>query len=86
MPIIRDYVHRNIRKCEASDLDIIASMPRSTLIPRRASGLAWDDCVILDMPITRTNEDALKTLAIVLHGPPRVRMPNHHPVMLANML
>jgi hypothetical protein len=71
MPIIRNYVHRNIRKCEASDLNIIASMPRSTLIPRRASGLAWDDCVIVDMPITRTNQDALKTLATIFHGPPK---------------
>ncbi|KAF9697416.1 hypothetical protein EKO04_004846 [Ascochyta lentis] len=71
MPTIRNYVHRNIRKCEASDLTIIASMPRSTLIPRRGSSLAWDDCVILDMPITRTNQDALKTLATVFHGPPK---------------
>jgi hypothetical protein len=71
MPIIRNYVHRNIRKCEASDLNIIASMPRSTLIPRKTSGIAWDDCVISDMPITRTNQDALKTLAIIFHGPPK---------------
>lgn len=71
MPAIRNHVHRNIRKCEASDLSIIASMPRSTLIPRRASGLAWDDCVIVDMPITRTNQDALKTLAAIFHGPPK---------------
>lgn len=70
MPTIRTYVHRNIRKCEASILSIIASMPRSTLIPRRGTGLAWDECVILDMPITRTNPDALKTLATVFHGPP----------------
>lgn len=71
MPKIRNYVHRNIRKCEASTLNIIASMPRSTLVPRRASGeLIWDECVILDMPITRTNQDALKTLAAVFHGPP----------------
>ncbi|USP73907.1 hypothetical protein yc1106_01181 [Curvularia clavata] len=71
MPIIRNYVHRNIRKCEASNLNIIAAMPRSTLIPRRASGPAWDDCVIVDMPITRTNQDALKTLAAIFHGPPK---------------
>ncbi|KAH6616532.1 hypothetical protein C7974DRAFT_46310 [Boeremia exigua] len=69
MPTIRDYVHRNIRKCEASDLNIIASMPRSTLVPRRGSSFAWSDCVILDMPITRTNQDALKTLATIFHGP-----------------
>ncbi|KAH7380159.1 hypothetical protein BKA66DRAFT_420037 [Pyrenochaeta sp. MPI-SDFR-AT-0127] len=69
MPVVRNYVHRNIRKCEANDLNVIASMPRSTLVPRRSSGLVWDDCVILDMPITRTNQDALKTLATVFHGP-----------------
>jgi hypothetical protein len=69
MPTIRSYVHANIRKCEASTLSIIAAMPPSTLIPRRGTDLAWDDCVILDMPITRTNPDALKTLATVFHGP-----------------
>jgi hypothetical protein len=83
MPAIRDHVHRNIRKCEASDLNIIASMPRSTLVPRRASGFAWDDSMILDLPITRTNPDALKTLAIVLHGPPKVRF---HLVPTSNRL
>jgi hypothetical protein len=71
MPTIRDYVHRNIRKCEASTLNIIASMPRATLIPQRGPSLAWDECVIVDMPITRTNPDALKTLATVFHGPPK---------------
>ncbi|KAH9877212.1 hypothetical protein IAQ61_002575 [Plenodomus lingam] len=71
MPTIRDYVHRNIRKCEATNLNIIASMPRSTLIPQRSTGYAWDDCVLLDLPITRTNPDALKTLATVLGGPPK---------------
>ena len=70
---MRNYVHRNIRKCEARDLNIIASMPRATLIPRSRSSslLVWDDCVILDLPITRTNQDALKTLATVFHGPPK---------------
>jgi hypothetical protein len=71
MPTIRTYVHSNIRKCETSTLNIIASMPRSTLIPRRGTSLAWNECVILDMPITRTNPDALKTLATVFHGPPK---------------
>lgn len=68
---IRQYVHRNIRKCEANDLTIVAAMPRATLIPRRSTGLAWDDCVILDIPVKRTNQDALKTLGTVFHGPPR---------------
>jgi hypothetical protein len=79
MPTIRNYVHRNIRKCEASNLNIIASMPRSTLIPRRSGTLTWDDCVILDIPITRTNADALKTLATVFHGPAKVTssVPSH---------
>jgi hypothetical protein len=72
MQIVRDYVHRNIRKCEAQDLDVLASMPRATLVPRRSGQLAWDDCVLLDIPVTRTNADALKTLAAVFHGPPRV--------------
>ncbi|KAF2033617.1 hypothetical protein EK21DRAFT_86105 [Setomelanomma holmii] len=71
MPAIRNFVHRNIRKCEPSTLSIIAAMPRSTLIPRRATSLAWDECVILDMPITRTNQDALRTLATIFHGPPK---------------
>jgi hypothetical protein len=71
MPTVRAYVHRNIRKCEASTLNIIAAMPRVTLIPQRGESLAWDECVILDMPITRTNPDALKTLAIIFHGPPK---------------
>ncbi|KAH7088217.1 hypothetical protein FB567DRAFT_333574 [Paraphoma chrysanthemicola] len=71
MPTIRNYVHRNIRKCEASTLSIIAAMPRTTLIPRRSTGLAWDECILLDMPITRTNQDALKTLATIFHGPPK---------------
>jgi hypothetical protein len=69
MPTIRNYVHRNVRKCEASTLNILASMPRSTLIPRQGTGLAWDECMILDMPVTRTHQDALKTLATVFHGP-----------------
>jgi hypothetical protein len=71
MPGIRNYVHQNIRKCEASTLSIIAAMPRATLIPHRGTGLAWDQCIVLDMPITRTNPEALKTLATVFHGPPR---------------
>lgn len=77
MSTIRNYVHRNIRKCEANDLNVVASMPRSSLVPRRSSGLVWDDCVILDMPITRTNQDALKTLATVFHGPPKVCYCHH---------
>jgi hypothetical protein len=68
---IRQHVHRNIRKCEANDLTIVAAMPRASLVPQRATGLAWDDCVILDIPIKRTNPDALKTLATVFHGPPK---------------
>jgi hypothetical protein len=71
MPVIRSYVHRNIRKCEANDLNIIAAMPRSSLIPIREGAPAWNECVILDMPITRTNQDALKTLATIFHGPPK---------------
>ncbi|KAF2111735.1 hypothetical protein BDV96DRAFT_614593 [Lophiotrema nucula] len=72
MKTIRKFVHRNIRKCEASDLHILASMPRSTLIPRTPSGaFDWTDSPLLDIPVTRTNQDALKTLAAVFHGPPK---------------
>lgn len=71
LQIVRTYLSRVITKCEAHDLSILASMPRSTLIPRNSSGLSWHDCVLLDIPITRTNPDALKTLATVFHGPPR---------------
>jgi len=72
MQKIRDHVHQNLRKCEARDLDILASMPRATLTPRSSGGFSWDECILLDVPITRTNPDALKTLATVFHGPPRV--------------
>jgi hypothetical protein len=71
MPTIRIYVHRNMRKCEASTLNMLAAMPRSTLIPRHGTDMQWDDCILLDMPITRTNPDALKALATIFHGPPR---------------
>ncbi|KAF2687495.1 hypothetical protein K458DRAFT_333973 [Lentithecium fluviatile CBS 122367] len=74
MPAVRDYIHRNIRKCEAQDLNILASMPRASLIPRRSGRFAWDDCILLDLPITRTNADALKTLATVFHGPPKAEL------------
>lgn len=71
LPRICTYLGRSIRNCEAHDLSILASMPRATLIPQTAAGLAWDDCVLLDIPITRTSPDALKTLAAVFHGPPQ---------------
>ncbi|KAH8732500.1 hypothetical protein GQ44DRAFT_755010 [Phaeosphaeriaceae sp. PMI808] len=70
LPTIRDHVHRNIPKCEASTLNILASMPRSTLIPHSTTGPTWTKCIILDIPITRTNPDALKTLATIFRGPP----------------
>lgn len=69
---VRKYIHRNIRNCNPNDLSILASMPRRTLTPRTSTGLAWDDCVLLDVPLTRTNPDALKTLAAVFHGPAKV--------------
>ncbi|KAF2267969.1 hypothetical protein CC78DRAFT_576512 [Lojkania enalia] len=71
MKTIRQYIHRNIQKCEPSDLSILASMPRASLIPRVSTGLAWTDSVVLDVPIMRTNQDALKTLAVIFHGPPK---------------
>ena len=75
MPHIRQYVHRNIRSCAPNDLSVLASMPRATLIPQRAGKPAWNEAVILDIPITRTNPDALKTLATIFHGPPQVYQP-----------
>lgn len=68
---IRTYLQRTIRRCEPHDLSILASMPRATLIPRSSTGLSWDDCILLEIPITRTNPDALKTLAAIFHGPPK---------------
>ncbi|KAF2016217.1 hypothetical protein BU24DRAFT_422565 [Aaosphaeria arxii CBS 175.79] len=70
MQSIRQYIHRNISRCEPNDLSVLASMPRATLVPRKSTGLAWNDAVLLDIPISRTNPDALKTLATVFHGPP----------------
>lgn len=54
-------------------------MPRGTLIPQRAGKPAWSEAVILDIPITRTNPDALKTLATIFHGPPQVCQPPYQP-------
>ncbi|KAF2738059.1 hypothetical protein EJ04DRAFT_509752 [Polyplosphaeria fusca] len=71
MRTIRQYVHRNIRNCEANDLSILAAMPRSTLVPRTSTGLAWNDSPLLEIPIVRTNPDALKTLGAIIRGPPR---------------
>ncbi|KAL5411180.1 hypothetical protein PMIN04_010346 [Paraphaeosphaeria minitans] len=71
LPTVRTHLHRNIRKCEPHDLGIVAAMPRASLIPRTVMGFAWDDCILLDIPLTRTNPDALKALAAVFHGPPK---------------
>lgn len=71
LQIILRYLSRNIRKCEPHDLSILASMPRATLVPRSTAGPAWDDCILLQIPITRTNPEALKTLAAIFHGPPQ---------------
>ncbi|KAF2871953.1 hypothetical protein BDV95DRAFT_594238 [Massariosphaeria phaeospora] len=71
MQLVRNHIHRNIRTCDPHDLSILASMPRATLIPQRSGHLAWDECILLDVPIARTNADALKTLAAVLYGPPK---------------
>ncbi|KAF2177758.1 hypothetical protein K469DRAFT_696379 [Zopfia rhizophila CBS 207.26] len=67
--VIQQQLERSIRKCEHDDLHILASMPRTSLVPRTSAGLAWDECLLLGIPITRTNSDALKTLATVFHGP-----------------
>ncbi|KAF2645016.1 hypothetical protein P280DRAFT_419535 [Massarina eburnea CBS 473.64] len=71
MPIVRNYLHRKIRGCEPYDLSILASIPRTTLVPQHSGNFSWEECLLLDIPITRTNPDALKTLATVFHGPPK---------------
>ncbi|KAH7138900.1 hypothetical protein B0J11DRAFT_28039 [Dendryphion nanum] len=81
LQIIRQYVHRNIRKCEADDLSVLASMPRATVIPRNSHGLAWDEAVLLDIPVTRTNPEALKTLATIFHGPSKEEITFPQPVV-----
>jgi hypothetical protein len=73
LSIIRQFIQRNINKCEPNDLNILVSMPRQTLIPRTSAGFAWGDNVLLDVPIIKTRPEALKTLATILHGPPKVR-------------
>jgi hypothetical protein len=68
---IMQYIKRNIHKGEPGDLSILAAMPRSCLIPRSPTGFVWDGCVVLDIPIAKTNADVLKTLATIFHGPPK---------------
>lgn len=81
LSVIRQYVHRNIRSCSANDLSVLASMPRATLIPQRAGKVAWDEAIILDIPVTRTNPDALKTLATIFHGPAKEELTFPEPVI-----
>ncbi|OCK78571.1 hypothetical protein K432DRAFT_383765 [Lepidopterella palustris CBS 459.81] len=69
MKVVRDRLDLTIKQCKAEDLHILASMPRTSLIPHRATGLAWDECALLSIPIRVTNADALKTLATIFHGP-----------------
>lgn len=68
---IMQHIMRNIRKGQASDLKILSAIPRSSLVPRSSGGFAWDSCVVLDIPIAKTNADFLKTLATIFHGPPK---------------
>lgn len=72
LSVIRQFIQRNIGNCEPNDLNILVSMPRQTLIPRTSTGFAWGDSVLLDVPIIKTRPEALKTLATVFHGPPKV--------------
>lgn len=69
---IRQFIQRNVSKCEPNDLSILVSMPRQTLIPHTSAGFAWGDCILLDIPIVKTRPEALKALAAVFHGPPKV--------------
>jgi hypothetical protein len=74
---IRHFIQRNIGRCEPNDLNILVSMPRQTLIPRTSTGFAWGDSVLLDVPIIKTRPEALKALATIFHGPPKVHSPMH---------
>ncbi|PVH99132.1 hypothetical protein DM02DRAFT_19279 [Periconia macrospinosa] len=69
LPVLRNYIERNIRKCEPHDLSILAAMPRATLIPQKGDEFLWNECILLNLPIQRTNPDTLKALAAVFHGP-----------------
>lgn len=77
LSIIRQFIQQRISTCERSDLTILVSMPRQTLIPRTSTGLAWGDSVLLDVPIIKTKPEALKTLATIFHGPPKVHLLIH---------
>ncbi|CAI6340401.1 unnamed protein product [Periconia digitata] len=72
LTVLRNFLNCNIRRCEPHDLSILASMPRASLMPRNDHYFVWDDCVILDLPIQRSNPDILKTLAAIFHGPLKV--------------
>ncbi|ORY14248.1 hypothetical protein BCR34DRAFT_599240 [Clohesyomyces aquaticus] len=67
--VIQQYLHHVIRNCDSNDLHILSSVPRCTLVPRKSTGLEWDDCLLLEIPIRASNPDALKTLATVFKGP-----------------
>jgi hypothetical protein len=69
MKITRARLNYAIGNCKPEDLHILASVPRTSLVPKISTGLAWDECPMLSIPIKMTNPDALKTLATVFHGP-----------------
>ncbi|OCK92576.1 uncharacterized protein K441DRAFT_569433 [Cenococcum geophilum 1.58] len=69
MKITQARLNYTIGNCKPEDLHILASVPRTSLVPKISTGLAWDECPMLSIPIKMTNPDALKTLATVFHGP-----------------
>ncbi|KAF2198235.1 hypothetical protein GQ43DRAFT_170224 [Delitschia confertaspora ATCC 74209] len=66
---IRERSALATKKCEPDHLHVLASMPRTSLVPRISNRLEWTECPVFSLPITRTNPDALKTLATIFHGP-----------------
>ena len=69
MNIIQARLNHTIGNCKPEDLHILASVPRTSLVPKISTRLAWDECPMLSIPVKMTSPDALKTLATVFHGP-----------------
>ncbi|OCL10015.1 hypothetical protein AOQ84DRAFT_316089 [Glonium stellatum] len=69
MKIVHAKLNHSIGNCKPEDLHILASVPRTSLVPRISTGLAWDECPALFIPIKTINADALKTLATIFRGP-----------------
>ena len=51
------------------DLHLLASLPRTTLLPSAEGPAAWATTPVSLLPSKVTNPDALNTLATIFHGP-----------------